>query len=142
MHFLDRKKSVDRTGDVEWPSPIRVGVPRWDAVRSHLPQSYREAKTCFSWFMLKKGLTARFFLVKKRVIRSQPHNPFFYQKKTGCLRTVPLCLSRWFQPINAFVSSCSCAPFLAVLAILYQKKTGCLRTARFFTEKKWVVTCF
>ena len=36
---------VDRTGDVEWPSPIRVGVPRWDAVHSHLPQSYGEAKT-------------------------------------------------------------------------------------------------
>ena len=25
----------------------------------------------------KKGLTARFFLVKKRVVRPQPHNPFF-----------------------------------------------------------------
>ena len=38
-------------------------------------------------FRVKKGLTARFFLVKKRVVRPQPHNPFFYQKKTGCLWT-------------------------------------------------------
>ena len=39
---------VDRTGDVEWPSPSRVGVPRWD---SHLPQSFW-AKTCFSCLVL------------------------------------------------------------------------------------------
>ena len=41
---------VDKHGDVEWPSPSRVGVPRWDADHSHLPQSYR-AKTCFSWLV-------------------------------------------------------------------------------------------
>ena len=43
---------ADRTGDVEWPRPSRVGVPRWDADHSHLPKSYREAKTCFSWLVL------------------------------------------------------------------------------------------
>ena len=42
---------VDRTGHAEWLSPSNVGVPRWDADHSHLPQSCREAKTCFSWLM-------------------------------------------------------------------------------------------
>ena len=30
---------------MEWPGPSHVGVPRWDADHSHLPQSHREAKT-------------------------------------------------------------------------------------------------
>ena len=54
MNFLNRKTMcdfvgmpnkitcVDRTENVEWPSPIRVGVPRWDAVHSHLVLANRQ----------------------------------------------------------------------------------------------------
>ena len=64
----------------------------------------------------KNGLTARFFLVKKRVVRPQPHNPFFYQKKTG------LSLDSLF---------------------FYHKKNGLSLDIPFFTKKKKrVVTCF